>query len=196
MLEKTPNPVPAEIQSLLGPPPLCDGEVASRYWQSVALVAAALQPHDIIDWLQVKDFTDDAWESLRLRRYKVPVMDLERKRALETVLRKLLNDKSPNCFKEAEQYADRWFADAEGRKEVTELLAKYGLDAECIAAQAFLLSEPSLQKMNQMIEAAEARRGRNLRQFAARQTRSTQEKTRSLTPTVGDAPPTSPAEVG
>src|ERR1700731_4969802 len=56
--------------ALAAPAPVTTGEDLATYDDLLARVAAAVKPSSVIEDLCVRDAVDDAWEVLRLRRYK------------------------------------------------------------------------------------------------------------------------------
>lgn len=61
--------VPAEITTLMGPPPLLRSDVPEVYEALTAQCAVALAPRDMVEWLMLRDFVDLSCEILRLQRY-------------------------------------------------------------------------------------------------------------------------------
>jgi hypothetical protein len=192
----TPMIIPPEIKRLLGKPPLIQGEDPERYWESMGLVAAALKPKDLIDWFWVKEIVDDNWESIRVRQLKGPIIDLESKRALELVLRKILDPAKPTYLQDVENYVSRWFTDASDREKVTQILAQHGLDTDCISAQAFALSERPLESMDRMVATGAAQRDAAWRQINLRHQAAAQlsEKTPDSQDAETETPPLVPAD--
>src|SRR5262245_54185822 len=66
--------IPAEIQKILGKPPLLLHEDENLYFTLLNRIADAIQPTDL-EWLWVKDFVDLSWEVMRLRRLKAALLN-------------------------------------------------------------------------------------------------------------------------
>ena len=62
--------IPPEIRDLLGPAPVLSSEDPKRYERILNNLAQCVQPRDIIEWMLVRDLTDERWEIERLRRFK------------------------------------------------------------------------------------------------------------------------------
>ena len=100
-----PIKLPTEYEQFFVPP-LVGSEKREDYDVLFNAIAMALQPEDIIQWLNVKEYTDNSWELQRERRIKAEIImlnlknvcspsamtraDFERQKAL---------DKSPSLFK-------------------------------------------------------------------------------------------------
>ena len=67
---------------------------------------------------------------------------------------------------EAQQLAQDWFSNEKTRKQVRELLARYGLDESAIEAQAMRRVADDLGWFDKLLASAEARRERTLRGIA------------------------------
>jgi hypothetical protein len=62
--------MPPEVRDLLGPAPVLSTEDARRYERILNSSAQCVQPRDFIEWMLVRDLTDERWEIERLRRFK------------------------------------------------------------------------------------------------------------------------------
>ena len=61
--------------TLLGPPPLLEGEDATLYDELVARMCAAVKPVDIIDEMFMADVVSLEWEIMRRRRLKFNLLE-------------------------------------------------------------------------------------------------------------------------
>jgi hypothetical protein len=149
-----------DLQSLLGPAPLLEGEDASAYEALKSLIRAAVAPKDVIEEIWVRDVLDLLWETMRLRRLKAKLMRAVAHKGLEELLRPLtgswLNDELVNGW------ARR---DRESAKEVNALLKHAGLDQEAIAAQTLAVKLDAFERIDRMIMQSEARRNMILREI-------------------------------
>src|SRR2546422_6997464 len=64
-------PIPADIQALLGPPPVLTDEAAAVYRLGLAKFALLIKPSDVLGWLYVNSLTYD-WCEIRLLRSLKP----------------------------------------------------------------------------------------------------------------------------
>ena len=78
--------IPSVVRALLGEPPLLPGEDRAAYEALLEQVAQARVPKDFVEWLNVKDIADFAWEGERLKRLKARLLT----RRVETELRSQL----------------------------------------------------------------------------------------------------------
>ena len=162
--------IPPAVEALLGPPALLAGESAETYNAMLSDFAAAVGPSDFVEWVWVKDVTDLTWEIVRVRRFKTGIIANAQKDGLTSILDSLvqdgflysLNTEQPN------QMATQWFAGGEARKEVAAKLEQFGLGAESIPAQAFLVRCRQLATIEQMLASAEKRRNTTLREISRR----------------------------
>lgn len=67
--------VHSDLQSLLGPPPLLEGEDAAAYDKLRNEFRLAIRPQDAIEEIWLRDFVDLVWEAARLRRFKAKLMN-------------------------------------------------------------------------------------------------------------------------
>jgi len=171
-LEVTPAPkIPPEIRALLGEPPLLNSEDPSAYEALLATFGAAVRPTDPIEWIHVKDCVDLTWEIQRIRQAKAGIIDVTRKEALRSILESILEEgdleHGKGRISEADLKADEWYTCPVVREELTALLARYDLDEQAIAAQAFALRSRELAKLEHMLASAELRRSSMFREIAA-----------------------------
>src|SRR5215211_6932640 len=79
--------VPDEIASLFEQPSLLPGEDPQAYSRLLTAVGVAVDPKDVIEWLWVKDVVALLWEAQRLRRIRVALLAVNRRNALDEVLK-------------------------------------------------------------------------------------------------------------
>ena len=60
----------ADLQALLGPPPIIYGEAKDAYDAFFARVQASVRPKDIVGEIWVRDVVDLVWWAQRLRRLR------------------------------------------------------------------------------------------------------------------------------
>ena len=93
--------------------------------------------------------------------------------SFKTALRAVLNDALPEegCkpwfdrYDTAKGLAQAWFEGPQEQEKVKSELAKYGLTAEAIVAQTYVLRRDELDSSHRLLAAAEARRDAIIRNF-------------------------------
>jgi hypothetical protein len=124
-----------------------------------------IKPHGIIEQMYVHDICSIVWEILRLRRCKVVIINVAFRSALEVLLVQLL--RQPGQYEEevraeAQDLAQAWFADQEGKENVLEVLARFQLDESAIEAEAIRKSSADLELLDQRLASLESRRNKAL----------------------------------
>ncbi len=79
------TPIPGDIFSLFGDPPVLSTENRKIYSDLLCKVAQAVKPKNIIEWMWIKDIVDLSWEIRRLRRYKAQLIEIERRSRLDVI---------------------------------------------------------------------------------------------------------------
>ena len=153
----------SDLQSLLGPPPVLEGEDASAYEALKFRILSAVKPEDAIEQMWVRDVLDLLWETTRLRRLKAKLMHAAAHEGLERLLRPLVDYTS--LAKLVQGWALR---NPETVKEVNEILRQAGLGEEAIAAQTLAAELDTFEKIDRMIMQTEARRHVVLREIDRR----------------------------
>ena len=154
---------PTDLRSLLGEPPLLDGEDVAKYEVLAREIDDAVQPNDAIEQIWARDLTDLTWEMLRLRRAREQLMRSSAHKGLGELLRPLVHvmDRSALC----DEWAKR---EPEAIEEVDRVLAEAGIDQQATAAHTLRAELPTLEKIENLIARAEARRHAILREFDRR----------------------------
>ncbi len=152
-----------DLQSLLGPPPVLEGEDASAYEALKFRIFSAVKPEDAIEQMWVRDVLDLLWETTRLRRLKAELMHAAAHEGLKRLLSPLVRFTSLNEL--VQGWALRY---PETVKEVNEILRQAGLGEEAIAAQTLAAKLDTFEKIDRMIMQTEARRHVVLREIDRR----------------------------
>jgi hypothetical protein len=153
-----------QLEHLFGKPPLLEGEDEERYQRLRAAVVRDLKPKSAFDWINVQDQVDKIWEEQRYKRAATALINAGLLKALEYYLEAIRE--SP--FDSPSQLALKYFsANAKERKEVTSLLAQYGITIAELQAKAAQLEGGGLQMLDRMVAARENGR-RLLRKEAER----------------------------
>ena len=66
--------IPPDVRALLGDAHLLPGEDRATYEALLTKLAQARAPKDTVEWLNVKDMADAAWEAERLKRLKTRLL--------------------------------------------------------------------------------------------------------------------------
>ena len=89
MTKKTPvaplDGIPMDVLQLVGPPPTLPTEDPNRYYAMIAAFARAIQPHDLITWMLIKDLADHRLEIARYRMIKTGLVKAARGREMTLV---------------------------------------------------------------------------------------------------------------
>lgn len=153
-----------DLQSLLGPPPLLEGEDPTAYEELWRRMRSAVAPVDVIEEFWVRDYVDLLWETMRLRRLKAALM----RAAAHEGLAKVLTPLVPNML-DRNDLVRAWASRGrEARQKVTGLLKGAGQDEAAIAAQTFAAKLDTFERMDRLIAQAEARRNTVLREVERR----------------------------
>ena len=153
-------PARSTALALAQPAPLATGEDPITYDDLLARVAAAVKPDGVIEDLWVRDATDDAWEVLRLRRYKAGYLTTCRRDGMSTVLQGLGEDMFYTLAKQ-------WAAgEPAALDEVRERLADAGVGDDAVMGSAFVKHIDAFERIDRLIGAAMARRAATLREIA------------------------------
>jgi hypothetical protein len=124
-----------------------------------------IKPRGIIEQMYVHDICSIVWEILRLRRCKVVIINSAFRSALEHLLAQLL--RQPGQYEhdvrdEAQDLAHAWFTDEEAKKQVSEILSRFGLDESTIEAEAIRKSSSDLELLDRMLTSSGSRRDKAL----------------------------------
>jgi len=147
-------PTPANLPVPLGfaPPSLTRDEDASPYETLRARMAEAVRPANFIEEILVRDVVEHVWETVRLRRQKVALINSSAKDGMLRLLLALDYD-------DAVELAKGWFArEPAAIAEVDARLADAGLGIDAAMAQTLRLRLAEYEGMDRMLRSAEARR--------------------------------------
>jgi hypothetical protein len=99
-----------------------------------------------------------------LRRWKVAILNLAFNDALYELLVEKLHELDPGP--KTVHRLGAWFENEEVKRQVAEILKKYGLDESAIEAAAFCQHAVELTAIEQLLAVAESRRARAIQQLA------------------------------
>jgi hypothetical protein len=165
--------IPAEITKLLGEPILWRGESRERYDAMLLGIAISVGAHDIVDWLSVKDVTDQVFDYRRLQEIKAASILAKQIEVIEGLLKTTYDPAKPMedityYISGARNDARRWASDPEFEKKIDEKLAARGHDSASIRAKAYSLCATELQALDKAIADRELRRMATLREIYRR----------------------------
>ncbi len=147
------TPIPGDIFSLFGDPPVLSTENRKIYSDLLCKVAQAVKPKNIIEWMWIKDIVDLSWEIRRLRRYKAQLIEIERRSRLDVIE---INEETATLPPEQTSPPSKVYKQHQTRKK-TELHAERG------SAMAFLAVIPNYERIDRLLVSAELRRNAALR---------------------------------
>jgi hypothetical protein len=164
MSTKNLQSVPAAMRDLFINPPLLNRENPKLYYQLLEKMIEQLQPRTVIEWLLLKDQVDYAWEALRMRRLKGPLIDIEGRRSMAEVLRKL-QPADADRHPEIQRLAAQWMSDPKAYKAAMDILMQNRVTRECVTAIAMTGAAAALETVDKFESAAVARRDAAVREF-------------------------------
>jgi hypothetical protein len=163
-MEKNNTEIPKQLESLLGQPPLLEGEDREAYLALRSALIEDRQPKTVMDWIHVHDLVTQLWEEQRFRRASTALIRSGMLKAVEHFLKNICLA----LFDVPEQMALKYFStDPEEREEVTSLLAQHGITASELHAKAAQLEGPGVLMFDRMV-AARVNGRRMLRKEAER----------------------------
>jgi hypothetical protein len=164
--------LPRDLGSLFAQRPLIQGESADEYDELLSRVTRAVAPADVIEAVWVKDIVDLIWEAQRLRRLKASLLMAARKQAVIHLLQANHAKLGLLAFGKGDRHSDtvsRWLAgDTAADRTIRSLLAESGLDLDSVMAQALANHLRRVERIDQMIVSAEARRHKVLAEIERR----------------------------
>jgi hypothetical protein len=141
--------IPAPILALMQNPPLLKGESAQQYNDLLGALVSQVEPVDVIEWLWVLGFVDRAWDVLRIRQFKVVLIDLQHLKALSAVVMKTEPFYEYSNTSLAQETVN-WLADP-------TKFAKKRIDPRSVPATASVQIRESLDALDKRLERAERR---------------------------------------
>ena len=129
-----------------------------------------IKPRGMVEQLYLLDYAELTFEILRLRRWKMALLNTNFVPALETVFMQLFLQSAYNSGQAsatAQDIAHRWFVDKKVKKYGARLLRQCGLDKSAIEAEAFRKSADQIELIDKLLASAESRRNKIIREIAA-----------------------------
>jgi hypothetical protein len=164
----------ALVQSLS----LLPTETRKEYEDLLDELRSTINPTDIIEEMWVSDVARNQWDIRRYSRSKDALVKVNRVRALEKILNRLIGKDDRivrfhtiDGASDAADLAQRCVnGDDEAKQEVENLLTAAGLDWEAVFALAMALEIDAIERIDKMLKQTEARRDAVLRQLDYRRT--------------------------
>ena len=172
-MEKCKIEIPKQLEGLLGPPPLLEGEDREAYLALRSLVIEEARPKTVTDWVDVHDFVTQLWEEQRFRRASVAIIRGGMLAALEYFLEAIdkstdFRDHYGGLKRKARQY---FSANPKEKNEIISLLAQHGITPSELLAKAAQLESNGVLMFERLVT-ARANARRMLRKEAERYARS------------------------
>ena len=156
---------------------LLPSESAEEFVSLRARFISEIKPRGAIEEIYVGEVAHFVWDTIRLRRIRVGIIQNAIPAALRAILDQLFIDPENRDLlihsinRQKAQRADKdlsvaWLYDPEARNEVKDRLGKFGLDENAIEAEAFRMFCADLERVEKMLAIAESGRDRALRFIA------------------------------
>src|SRR5262249_42554975 len=159
----------SRFPDILGHPPVLSTENRQAYDALLTQLVLEWKPRKIIGWMFVGDLADISWEIFRHRRAIANLFEISFKTALKAVLTDVLPEEGCkpwfDYYDTVKGLAQAWFEGPQEQEKVKSELAKYGLTAEAIVAQTYVLRRDELAESHRLLAVAEARRTEIIRNF-------------------------------
>jgi hypothetical protein len=160
-IEKTGIEIPEEFKGFLCEPPLLEGEDAKVYQGLLAAVIQDRQPKKLDEWIEVYDYVTALWEELRFRQASVGLMRGEMFTVLMHFLGQVSAEGQLKKLGEHEKLAFAYFGDnLKKKKEVVDLLNKYGITPAALHAKAAQLNSDAVQMFERLTNTRVKRRSK------------------------------------
>ena len=151
-MQKRKIEIPKELESLLGPPPLLEGEDREAYLALRSLVIEEARPKTVTDWVDVHDFVTQLWEEQRFRRASAALIRGGTRAALEYYLQEIASSGGFTNDFSVKRKADQYFSgNLKERKEVISLLAQYGITPSELLAKAAQLESHGVLTFERLV---------------------------------------------
>lgn len=158
-----PLPPGKSLASGFGSPPLLKGEDVAAYQELADKISEAINPVDAIEELWARDIVDLFWDSLRLRRLRVKLIEGTKSEGLERLYYRLTGTRP------SEKLLSGWLnGDKKAVHDVATMLKRAGLDEEAITAQVIRDEIQAIEKIDRLILQRDACRNATLRELDRR----------------------------
>jgi hypothetical protein len=143
--------IPKQLESLLGQPPLLEGEDREAYLALRSALIEDRQPKTVMDWIHVYDLVTQLWEEQRYRRASAAIIRGAMLAALEYYLQEIYKSCLPVDWCVTEMAQQYFSGNAKERKEVVSLLAQYGITPSELLAKAAQLESNGVLTFERLV---------------------------------------------
>ena len=150
----------ADVDDLLGPPPLLPSESVADYEGLRARLRAKIVPRDVVEEMLLRDILDLQWEVLRMRRLKSRILSSGRPTGLQSLL-----DRRVVCYELSKLVDGLGRGEKETIKQIEKVLKQFGLSVDDIDAHTLLKTLDPLERIDRTISHAESRRNNAVREI-------------------------------
>jgi hypothetical protein len=148
-MEENKFEIPKQLENLLGPPPLLEGEDREAYLALRSALIEDRQPKTVMDWIHVHDLVTQLWEEQRFRRASAALIRGGMLAALEYYLLEI--SKSLGDWSLTEKAQQYFSTNPKERKEVISLLAQYGITTSELLAKAAQLESSGVLTFERLV---------------------------------------------
>jgi hypothetical protein len=156
--------IPVEVRHFYADPPLLCSEDRQHYYLFLKGLIEDDPPRDLSEWIQRKEYVDNAWHAIRLGKLKFHRLQMEEKLAVADLLRRILPLDLDNHAK-IQRLSSGWMSNTEATAEVRAILKQNGLSADGVTAMALTRVGEPLTLIEVMEERAVRRRNHALREI-------------------------------
>lgn len=152
--------------------PLQKSEKIEDYAKLTRSLAAEIQPANQLEWRFLKDLIDAVWESQRLRRVRIALLETAQRDVVEQLLKESLSTDLDDTIKAVEMItgartkAFAWATDSVAKAKIDDYLAKQGYSPDEILARGYQCQASALEHLERLIVSAEARKLQALANFS------------------------------
>ncbi len=178
-------------QDILGKPALFKNEDPQEYFKLEQCLRDEMNPQSIFDEIELRDLTNKCWESQRLRRIQISLVESNFLQSLIVLLAPRYGENHEQATQDAQDY---YSGDPRKMRRVEKSLAAMGITAEHIEANAMHLRSSPLNTLDGMIASRESGRNSIIRGRERRQRKAAKSlRKKSNSPSMAtDAPDQSP----
>jgi hypothetical protein len=157
---------PPGIAWLFQKQPLLFGEKTREYEQVCKSLIRSIQPQNLLEWLLLKQAADLYWDTIRLSKAKVAIINMTFLEALRLVLETIVDGEGDDRGRAVQEHVDSWYMNMEKQEATRTLLEKRLILESDIIAQAMALRQPELDRIDRSLEKTRAGLNATLREIA------------------------------
>jgi hypothetical protein len=169
--------------TLLSKPNLLFTESARKFKTQHEALKRTVSPRDFIEELYVAEMAENVWETQRLSRCKVVLINSHWSSAIEELLSRMGLE-----FEERRNLTYEYFGDETSRAKVCGYLEYFGLDESAIEAEAIKQAWPDLESIDRRLTDLAASRDVLLRRVAEYRARLAENLRESSDDLIDDVP--------